>query len=481
MRMSTRFKAFLLSLALGAAACLATGPGLVAVAESQESGAASVAKIEAVEQTEGQPQAPAKPSLSFEPVGTIEGFAATERLVLRQGPGESAAKVATVKTSPGESLEILDSTRDFLLVRLPGHVSPDDEEAAKSDGPYQGWAKWDAVIPYASAIILDAETGAVVGRVPLSQEHTAVRFSPDNSRAIFYRKTDDKAPVLAYEVNTRDYRLTRRIVSTDSRIVPPLFYSADGALSAFRKGSEDAASTLSLISLGEGDCVTAPTEISADVTSFFISPDGRTGFIYHGQEGSRTEAALDVFELSTMQVRQTIRLGGAQLSPPDGLISNRDGSELYLNRSEDAYLTVIDTWTGEKTREWPRGLPPNVWANITQDGLVGDSFLVKYWDENAQMDSEAHAGWITPAGLRSAPSELEGAVEAGGARFAVDMDGTKLFRLDADGRIRNRFRIDRPELQKQEDAAHGQATYGIAARPDGKQIIVFIGLQEDGC
>jgi hypothetical protein len=71
-------------------------------------------------------------------------------------------------------------------------------------------------------------------------------------------------------------------------------------------------------------------------------------------------------------------------------------------------------------------------------------------------------------------------VEAAGKRFAVNQDGTRLYKLDTNNRIQKRFVIERPERLKDADNGNGLSVFGLSASPDGKHLILFVGM-EHGC
>jgi hypothetical protein len=67
------------------------------------------------------------------------------------------------------------------------------------------------------------------------------------------------------------------------------------------------------------------------------------------------------------------------------------------------------------------------------------------------------------------------AIEAGKSRFGIDWHGTWLFKLDEKNRIHERFKIPRPELKCAPGLEEAIGIYGMAASPDGKRLIIFIG------
>ena len=72
------------------------------------------------------------------------------------------------------------------------------------------------------------------------------------------------------------------------------------------------------------------------------------------------------------------------------------------------------------------------------------------------------------------------AVEADGARYALNDDATLLFKLDADNRVRERIRIERPEAKYNETITKELTVIRFVASPDGKYLIIFLGVV-DGC
>ena len=132
-------------------------------------------------------------------------------------------------------------------------------------------------------------------------------------------------------------------------------------------------------------------------------------------------------------------------------------------------------------RELPKKLTGNDWLDFTQSDLVGDSLFVRYWKENDdEMHSHARTAWLGATGPVVADREIESVVEAGDATFAVNPAGTRLLRLNKQHHIQDRLPIERPEIQQRKEAQDELTTYGLSASPDGKRVIVFVGLYQ-GC
>ncbi|HEX8652114.1 MAG TPA: hypothetical protein VF708_14835 [Pyrinomonadaceae bacterium] len=427
-----------------------------------------------------QPQpAPAR-LMSFGPVERLSGFTNAETLVLRRKPEAGAQVVARLKLPEHTFVEILGATRDFIHVKFP--APPGSENAEEGKAEHEGWTTWGTVVPNMSAIVLDAGTGAVVARVPLGEGATSVAYSPDGSHALFYKPKGYGGPILGYEVTTEDYALKRSLLGSDSDLLGPVFYSpVDGTLAAFGRASVDTKRNLSLMRLADFYTVDMPTKISAAATAFIIAPDGRTGIILHPQDGERGEMPIDMVDLQSLEIRNTIWLGGSQVSGRDAFVLNRDASEIYLDRPESDSVAVIDSWTGQTLREIPKKIVNKDALYFTQSDLVGDSLFARYWTAtDDDMHARPRTAWLSATGAFAADREIESVIEAGDTGFAINEEGTLLFRLDKKHHIRDRLLIERPELGRRKETQHELTMQGLSASPDGKRIIVFIGIYE-GC
>lgn len=438
-------------------------------------------------------KAPPAPFVRFEPARDISGYVTAEELKLRESPRADSRVVAKLRAGDFSGVEILETTQDFLRLRLEAEGEAGPEKSGKdAQRKYEGWATWRDVVPSASAIVLDTETGAVVQRLALPEQSglSSVAFSPDGSRAIFYSTFGGRA----CEVSTSDYKVKRCLKTSDTVRLESIFFGpADDALYTVVRLGEDARAladgggepngALSLLRVSTGERVEEARELSDAATGFLVSQDGSTGFITHREMGG--EATLEVFDTATQAVRNIIRLTGPSLiTHPAGLVVNRDGSILYSQeeRGEDGEsqnLSLIETRTGQRIGEWKIGTTDMGWY-LDQNSVVGNSLFFRVWDPQAAEHPTAKGMWVE-AGARAAAEEgIAYAVEVGGARFGLDEYGTELFRLDEKNRIRQRYRIPRPELGEEPGASDSFSIFSILPSPDGKRIIVITG-QVDGC
>jgi len=88
--------------------------------------------------------------------------------------------------------------------------------------------------------------------------------------------------------------------------------------------------------------------------------------------------------------------------------------------------------------------------------------------------------WATAHGHMKADVGIAYAVEANGKGYAINQDGTQLFKLDKDNHIRERITISRPERFKGASMGNDLTVFGLSASPDGKRLIMFLGI-EHGC
>lgn len=434
-----------------------------------------------------QPESDSPPVASFEPVEVVaNGYTNAKLVRLRETPEATAPVIARLKLPDSVGVEILDATRDYLRIRFPAGVLPPDDKCAECNR--EGWAAWGEVVPEMSALVLDAETGAIVSRLPFNSTGQAlsVTFSPDNSRAVFYSTYTDGQ---AYEVNTEDYTLTRSFKAQLGTIAPDatsFFYgSADNALyAAFHSASlsqPSGATMLNIVRVRSAKEGPAPApEISERATAFAVAPDGRTGFILHPADAEAGEMLVDVLDLQGMRVQNTLTLRGESLpTSAADFVTSADGSALYWNLfpSLEA-LSVIETRTGNLLRQIPLAALKDRAQPLTRQELIGDSMLFHTWEEDA---AESRHMWLDGAGKTSkAEQGIDYAVEADGVRLAVNDSGTRLFKLDADNRISASYRIERPDAQFNEGTSDAFSVFNLYASPDGKRLIVVLGV-ESGC
>jgi hypothetical protein len=144
-------------------------------------------------------------------------------------------------------------------------------------------------------------------------------------------------------------------------------------------------------------------------------------------------------------------------------------------------LSLIDTRSGQSVGEVKIGTTDAGWYP-DQNMVVGDALFFRVWDaQEAQEHSVAKGIWVNEKGVRTPAEEgIAYAVEAGGARFGLDENGTQLFKLDEKNGIRERHQIPRPELDGQPEGIDSLGIYNILSSPDGKRLIIVMG-QMDGC
>lgn len=414
-------------------------------------------------------------SISFGPFKPITGYANAPTLILRASADRNAPIVARVQQGSYEPLEIIGATAEFLHVRVVLN-SGTAQLATEGRQEYTGWATWDSVSPEMSAIVIDTETGAVVSRVPLTDGLASVIYSPDGSRALF---TSEQSGVsqIAYEVRTSDYTLTRSLLSPENETFSALFYApASGDLYARVYASQKE----NLVRLGDGGAVNGMSDLDPNL---IVSTDGRVGLVARREAGDApTELTIEMLDLTTLGVRNTFKIRGENL--PDngsGLVLSSDGAKLYLRPSETSgEISVLDTRNGQLLSLLP-GSATAGWSYFGRDSILGDSVLLKVWNENGdEMHDAPTRYWISNGKRMLAQSGIDYVVEAGGNRYAVNEEGTQLLKLNDNNRIQQRFIISRPDRRADATMGNELTVFGISASPDGKRLIVFMGMAS-GC
>jgi hypothetical protein len=483
-RWITRLVVFALSVSFGASAWyILAQKKAVNIEPSASVEETPAAPEDVVETLEAQPDSPAQ-YIKFGSFESVAGYANAKTVILRESPDKSARVVAKLKVGDYESAEILGATRDFLHVRFAASDGSNNSE--KRDSDYEGWTDWGAVVPSMCALILDADTGAVISRMPLSGGFMSVAYSTDGGRATFYGGSDGSR--IASEWQTSDYTFKRNLSTTTDSFNGTLFYGpSDGALYvATLTSSQDYEATpakLNFVRIGDGDSTTIETELSGEAEDFAVAPDGFTGFVLHREDNQRHEMLVDVLDLRTFKIRNSFTLQGMNLPQVASVfVVNQDGSELYTRLDEnDGLVSVIDTRTGQLVRVLAFDSKARDYWYFDRADLVGDSLLLRIWNQDEdEMHTPAHAFWLLSSGLVAVEQGISCAVQAGNTRYAVNENGTRLFKLDSNNHIRASFAIERPDLRKGADDESGLSVFGLSTSPDGKRLILFLGI-EDGC
>jgi len=423
------------------------------------------------------------PSITFASVPSLAGYKVTRIAALRERPDPNAPVIERLRLPEYDPIEILDATRDFLRVRVPNQESTTGEDTEARD--HIGWVTWGEVRPEVTAIVLDAQSGALVARVPLGSEVASVAFSPNGSRAIFYNPSAREA----YEARTGDYRLTRILrTNAEADTLAGVFYGgADDSIHAVvTRWLSVSASESHLLDVDETEASRAHSAISPRPVNYIVSRDGSLGFNLSRDETGDHQVRddrrvkVEVVDLRTMNVRNSFTLHGVGFESHSFVI-NQDGSELYAELANGPYeVLAVDTRTGAQSRElsMTRNPDANEWSVMTS--VAGDSLLISVWTADGEDHATVRRVWLNNDGQVAADRRIAHAIEAGGARYAVNEAGTRLFRLDENNRIRSESSIDRPELRARRMFLDELVIYRLTASPDGRHIIMFVGM-DNGC
>jgi hypothetical protein len=345
----------------------------------------------------------------------------------------------------------------------PSVLSRVREQEHKRIRKAEGWAQWGEIIADHSAAVVDAETGALVTRLLVPRGAGDVAFSPDAQRAIFYGDGG------AREVLTTDYTTARCLHATDSYHIASLFYQPDGSLYAVVFAPDESGKfrerQMNVVRVSDTSGPSQLTELSAIATDFQLSEDGRTGFILRRTDDWRYQVKkVEVVDLQRLRIRNSFMLDSDDFL--SSFLLNKSGSELYLKPYRSPSVRVIDTRTGQRVREFPDDtkqdlLPPD--TKVVGDALYFEDHSVTPY-RMVLLDSD---------GKTVANPLLAGAVEAGGSLFSVNKEGTRLFKLAADGQIQASFSLERPEAKLNPEAAGYVFTGGLTAVPNSKRLLLF--------
>lgn len=479
-RTIARVTVFFLSLSLGVAVSSVPGQRHESTRAVQDSQSAEQVVSETEPAAPLQETSSAQSAVKFETVKivTSNAYTNTQSIALRDRPQANAA-VSAVLNLPGiESVEILGATRDYLHVRFLAANGPPEDKNRESNR--EGWVAWGEVMPSVSAIVLDAESGKIVSRVPLnSLDSSAISatFSPDNSRVVFY------SDGFANEVETENYTLKRSLAAKfdDTSLTATFFYGSTdntlyAALHPLSYSSQPSQSMLNVVRVSRAYESTPAPEISELSSGFVIAPDGRTAFIMHPVNAEADEMVVDVLDLQGMRVSNTLTLRGENLpNAASSFVTSADGRELYASLFPSReVISVIDTSTGQLLREIPVGPLKERAQYLSQHDLVGNSLFFRVWEGEGE-EEVSHSVWLDAGKTSKAQRGIDYAVEADGVRLAVNDSGTRLFKLDSDNRIREKYWIDRPDVRLGQGNAQSLGVHKFIASPDGKRIILILG------
>jgi len=412
-------------------------------------------------------------SIRFVPAKPAHAMLNVDTLVLRESADADSRIVAKVEIDGSYYIDILDATDKALHVNL--HLN---SNKSKKEDVYIGWTDWASVQPNESMIVLDAATGAVITRRPLGSMWMPVAYSPDGARAIFNGPATGDTKC---EVRTSDYSIIR-CIKTDGE--SNFFYGpSDGALYAAiqligGRYAGDTAMRLKIVRIGDEGASNIAVEIPDDVEDLAVSPDGRTGFYLHHEDYRNPELKVDVVDLATFKIRNSFTLHGSNLGlTKTGFAVNQDGTELYADLEGGVgKVSVIDTRTGETRRTLRfRHAPRESWY-VSRDDVIGDSLLLNIGrGGHDEPNPTSRSIWLKGDGRVAVEKRFDQVFQAGSLRYALNIKSRRIFKLDPDNNVRESFKIDLSSLQK--GSADDLSIYAMSASPDGKRIILFVGIR----
>jgi hypothetical protein len=416
------------------------------------------------------------------------GSAAVSPLVLRAGTGAGSRVVARVKVEEGEGVSILEAAGDRLRVRIEANA----EQGGTRHRSVEGWVEWGAVVPAAEALVVDAASGEVLRRLPLEGGITSVLFAPDGGRALFYGAA---APAV-YEATADDFKLRRALRLDGAVSVGELFLQPQAAqliLPLWRPGDDADGEgsgdyTLSFVRAGGGPAARVPTTLrSSSGGRFLVSDDGQTGVaLYPGGAawGEANRVAAAVFDLQTLTLLREFVLP-ASVTTDDDVALGRGGAELLaLPAQHPLSLFVIESFSGALVREVSLGRRGGGVAGFAQTGARGGPLVLSYAEFEGEESVALRRAQLTGGGrLARLPEDVSLVAEAGGARYGVDYEGTRIFLLDEAGRVRASRRVKLPAAKPAPAAAadDGRLTLDLSVTPDGKHLVIIKGTGGCGC
>lgn len=198
---------------------------------------------------------------------------------------------------------------------------------------------------------------------------------------------------------------------------------------------------------------------------------------------------VDVIDLERLRIRNSFVLSGeAAPATLEEFAASDDGAECFVGRWDE--ITVVDSATGRIKQTARLELPEHQHARLGQHWVVGRDLLAEVvvsGEEGryhyADPRSWALRGvWIRGGRAHDAVRGVVYAVVGGERRFATDRTGSRLYELNLQGAVIARRRLDRPELARlTKDEPYRFHVHGLAASPDGRYAILFIGESWSRC
>lgn len=432
-----------------------------------------------------RPRPATPPELRWSPVVSVPGYHGVWPLKLRAAPSALAATSAEVMVNEG-SVEVLELSGEFLRVSVSVDASQDPAQRR-----VEGWAAWGDVQPETTALVLDARTGAVLERLALGGGVQSVSFSPDGKRALFHGAWTRRV----YEADA-DLSSLRQLAAEGEDNFGPAVYVGPGhelLVHYERLSPGHTSQTLFAVRVGEGGMTAAPftrSPAGAQPSRTLYAPDGRLGFAFYTfpygdeaemsvEEDRGSVVTVEVFDPATSQTVRRFKLPDPALGyDPGSLALNDDGSEFYLLDQQGQRLVVVETQAGALVREVSLAGAGTRTLALAQERVGTAGPLVNFWDADGGGDEHLHGepGALRVTGGRAVPEEFGASftVEAGGARYAVDGAGSRLFTLDAERRPVKTYDIPRRENDY-------QVPVGLFATPDGSRLILLLSAPQDGC
>jgi hypothetical protein len=426
--------------------------------------------------------APANFTAEWDVPGETWGNVSKSPLVLRSGPGADSPVTARVAVEEGAGVRILAVEGESLRVRVEANAEPGG--ARKRD--VEGWAAWGAVTPSAYALVLDAAGGEVLERIPLDGGVTSVLFAPDGATALFH------GAGTVVEADAEEFK-PRRALTLNGAVTTgePFWQGGAGRLvvPAWRVSNNPSGNyTLDFLCVGVGPETSVATGITATFEGrFLVSSDGRTGFaIYQSGAAWGLEGVISVvaFDLQTLAPARNFTLPEA-VTWDDEIIVGPDGAELLVIGNERPQrLVAVETMTGSIAREIPLGLGQNGWASFAQTPCAGGPLYLRVSAPSESGRNTVGSARLGPEGkISRVAAGVAFVAEAGGTLYGVSDVGTRLFTLDANHRVRSARDIKGHEAGPPvvSDEKFAQAVLGLFAAPDGKRLVVIMGVPECGC
>jgi PQQ-dependent catabolism-associated beta-propeller protein len=279
-------------------------------------------------------------------------------------------------------------------------------------------------------VALDADTGALVARIPVGKRPRGIKLSPDGK--------------LLYVALSGS---PRAAPGADESKLPPADRAADGV------GVVDLGTHKLLRTLPSGQ----------DPESFDVSRDGKTLYV-----SNEETAEMTILDLATGAIRGKVAVG----HEPEGVTLSPDGKVVYVTSEEDGVVVAVRTKKPEVLARMATGPRPRSIA-FTRDGKT--AFVTS---ENGAQLTVLDAAKNAPAGTIKVEAKAKTVLGPRPMGTALSPDGKTLYVSCGRGESVAVVDVATREVVRLYDGV-GARPWGIGVSHDGKRLYTANGPSND--